>query len=269
MKIPEFDTIKQRLEFLVKNQNKIIAAKRAKMKQADAFTFGAFAVRDGVQVEKANTPIPEDEEFITVRAVINTTNLMDSYDDVHIPGLWTKTLKENKDIYHDQEHKSTFESTISDYKDLKAYVQTMTWKELGQKWEGTTQAFIFESIVREERNEFMFEQYKKGYVRNHSVGMQYVKIALAVNDKDYKTEYSVWQKYIDTIANKDEVEAQGYFFAVTEAKAIEGSAVKRGANWVTPTLDNNLSEPPEGTHKAEPEQSTLTQEQIIQRIKNY
>ena len=35
--------------------------------------------------------------------------------------------------------------------------------------------------------------------------------------------------------NKAELERIKYFFAVTEAKAIEGSAVPMGSNFVTPT----------------------------------
>jgi len=175
---------------------------------------------------------------------------MDSHDDVHIPGLWTKSLKENKDIYHDQEHRGEFSSTIADYEDLKAYTQDFTWKELGQKWDGNTQALVFESTVKKDRNEFMFNQYKQARVRQHSVGMRYVKVALALDNKNDVAEYATWEKYIDTIVNKEQVKEQGYFFAVTEAKVIEGSAVKRGSNWVTPTLDNNM--------KTDNEQDTST-----------
>ena len=269
MEIPKNLSKEELFRFLLKNQARIIADKKAQIKYADAFTFGSFTTdRDGV--DKANKPVTEDVDEIKVKPVINTTNLMDSHDDVHIPGLWTKSLKENKDIFHDQEHKHGFDSTIADYDDLKAYTQTFTWKDLGQKWEGETQALVFESTVRKERNEFMFKQYKQGRVKQHSVGMQYVKVAMAVNDKGFAEEYKTWNKYIDQIANKEQAEAQGYFFAVTEAKVIEGSAVKRGSNWVTPTLDNNMKsepeqstpEPPAGTHK-------MTSEEIKSVFKNF
>ena len=82
----------------------------------------------------------------------------------------------------------------------------------------------------------MFEQYKQGYVDNHSVGMQYVKLRMCVNDKDYEKGKEAWDQYIDQVANKDVAEKQGYFWAVLEAKAIEGSAVPNGSNPITPTL---------------------------------
>ena len=83
----------------------------------------------------------------------------------------------------------------------------------------------------------MFKQYADGNVQNHSVGMRYVKLFLAVNDEDYKEEKSVWDKYYPTIANKEAAAAQGYFWAVTEAKVIEGSAVPIGSNQITPTIE--------------------------------
>lgn len=267
MKIPEFETRKELFDFLLKNQNRIIADKKAMIKYADACSFGCLTVDKDAEVDKANKPITEDIDQIKVRPVINTTNLMDSHDDVHIPGLWTKSLKENKDIYHDQEHRGEFSSTISDYEDLKAYVQDFTWKELGQKYEGSTQALVFESVVRKDRNEFMFNQYKQARVRQHSVGMRYVKVALAMDEKG-SDEGKVWDKYIEAIANKEQVQEQGYFFAVTEAKVIEGSAVKRGSNWVTPTLDNNMktdSEPSKDTHTEPPEGTQFNVSEAIKK----
>jgi hypothetical protein len=273
MEIPKFQSKKDLFDFLIKNESRIIADKKANMKKADAFNFGFFPVDKDGMTEKANKPVNEDVDEITVRAIINTTNLMDTYDDVHIPGLWNKSLKENKDIWHDQEHRHEFASTIAEGKDLTAYTKTYTWKELGQKWEGETQALVFDSTISKDgNNPFMFDQYKKGRVKNHSVGMQYVKIDLAVNDKtEYPNAYKVWEKYIDQIANKERAEELGYFFAVTEAKVIEGSAVKRGANWVTPTEDNNVKSEPAQATPEEPEKSTLemTSDEIIKRIKSF
>lgn len=255
MKIPEFATKKELFDWLIKNKNQIITAKKAQMKTADAFTFGQFPIgKDGL-TEKANKPITDDVDEIKVRAIINTTFLCDSYKDVHIDGLWNKNLKESKDQFHDQEHKHEFSSTIADYEDLNVYTRTYTWKELKQKWDGETQALVFESNVKKDRNSFMFDQYKQGRVRQHSVGMIYVSMDMAINDKDYKEEFKTWNKYYDKIANKEAVE-DGYFFAVTEAKCIEGSAVKRGANWVTPTEDNNVKVEPSNDTQDEPVKTT-------------
>src|SRR5690606_2655782 len=81
----------------------------------------------------------------------------------------------------------------------------------------------------------MFEKYVKGKVKNHSVGMRYVKAFLAINEPRYKEEYEIWEKYYPQIANKSVADERGYFFAVTEAKVVEGSAVLKGSNEYTPT----------------------------------
>ncbi len=111
----------------------------------------------------------------------------------------------------------------------------------------------------------MFEQYSKGYVTQHSVGMRYVKIVMCVNsDKEYYgAEKEAWDKYYPLIANKDVADKYGYFWAVKEAKIIEGSAVLCGSNPVTPTLENNLkSEPLAGTRNKHNEPSNDTRKQF-------
>ena len=207
-----------------------------------------------VDISKANNPISTPPDQLFVKAVINTTNVIDSHDDVHLPGLWDKSLKENKNIMHLQEHQMKFDSIISDCKDLKARVETKHWKELGFGFKGDTQALIFDSTVKKSRNKYMHTQYAEGHVKNHSVGMRYVKLSLAINDEDAGSNFDTWEKYIDQIANKEIAEAQGYFWAVKEAKVIEGSAVPIGSNQFTPTLENN-KEPGKSTPN-EPGKST-------------
>jgi hypothetical protein len=161
---------------------------------------------------------------------------------------------------HLQEHELKFDHIISDGGDLTAAVKDYSWKELGYKYEGTTQALTFDSAIKRSRNPKMFEQYSNGWVKSHSVGMQYVKIALCVNNKEYKEEYNNWQKYISQVANQQAAKDLGYFYAITEAKVIEGSAVPIGSNPITPTQETSteplkgtqttiLTEPPQGTQE--------------------
>ena len=262
----KFKTKKELFDWMVTNKDFLIAQKiNGEMKRADAFHAPILADETEGEAQKANKPVNEDVTELKVKAVINTTNLMDGHQDVHIPGLWTKTLKENKRVMHLQEHEMKFDHIISDKSDLKAYTQTMTWKELGYNFEGQTEALIFDSNVKATRNKYMFDEYKAGNVDNHSVGMRYVKIDMAINDKDYQTEFKVWEKYIDQVANRKQAEELGYFWAVTEARLVEGSAVPAGSNWITPTLENNMKqEPTEVT--PEPPVKALTSEEIIQRI---
>ena len=234
--IPDFETKKELYDFLMTNKDSLIAQKCSAIKFADGFEAHVNVLKNEVGVANKST-FDENQTELTVKAVINTTNIMDSHGDVHLKGIWNKSLKENKRIMMLQEHKSNqFDKIIASGDDLNATVKTYTWKELGYDVDGETQALVFEAKVKKDRNPFMFEQYKQGYVDNHSVGMQYVKLNIAVNDEDYPLAKELYDNHINEIANKADVEAKGYFWAVAEAKAIEGSAVPNGSNKITPTL---------------------------------
>lgn len=269
METPNFKTKKELFNWLVQEKETLIATKKAAIKYADGVSFNFTIETDKGKVIKANDPVTEDLTELKVRAVINTTNLMDSHKDVHLPGIWTKSLKENNAIMHIQEHKMAFDKIIANGNDLKPSANTYKWSELGYNYEGKTQALVFDSTVKMSRNKYMFDQYKNGYVTNHSVGMVYVKLELAVNDKDYKEEFEAWEKYIDQVANKETAEDNGYFWAVKEAKVIEGSAVPIGSNFATPTLDNNIKEiePLKGTQQDEP-RDALTINDFKTELKN-
>lgn len=232
--IPKFDTLKEKIAFMIENQDKLIAQKCAAIKYADGISIFTRVIKSD---PFKSTPTTSNPDELKVRVVINTTGIMDSHEDVHAKGIWNKSLKENKRIMHLQEHKSNdFSKIISSGDDLKVFVKTYSWKELGYDAEGDTQALVFDSTIKRERNEFMFNQYKNGWVDNHSVGMRYTKLRFAVNDEDYPEEKTTWDDHIDEVVNREEAEKRGYFWYVPEAKVIEGSSVPNGSNPVTPTV---------------------------------
>jgi len=98
------------------------------------------------------------------------------------------------------------------------------------------EVLIYEAIVKRDRNEEMFKQYFNGWVLNHSVGMRYMKLLFCYdNDEaEYTQNKENFDKYSTDILNKDDISE--YFWAVLEAKNIEGSAVVKGSNFLTPVL---------------------------------
>lgn len=257
--LPHFETKEERLAWVRANKSFIMQAKRNTTKHSDSISgvnVGGNAKMQGVIKELGSAPAPING-IIQVKSVINTTNLLDSHMDVHIPGLWKKSLNEVRDLHLLKEHKNSFESVISD--EVTASTRSMSWKSLGYSYDGNTQALIFDSLIKEKRNPYMFEQYADGNVRNHSVGMRYVKIVMCVNseEKYYAEEKEAWDKYYPEVANKEDVDEMGMFFAVTEAKICEGSAVLFGSNFATPTLEVTEAgkstpesiEPPAGTQE--------------------
>ena len=235
----QFQTQEELFGFLFANKKQLIAQKKAIMKKADCVSAQPHIIWDKDQSStKEAGEIPDGSlpENIKVSVVINTTNFLDNHGDVHIPGLWTKSLQENRMMMHLQEHEMEFDKIISDGNNLKAYTRTYTWEELGFKYPGVTEGLTFDSTIEKKRNEFMLNQYANGWVRNHSVGMRYVKIDMAINNEKYPNEYAAWQKYLPQVANAEVAEEKGYFWYVLEAMCIEGSAVPLGSNVATPTL---------------------------------
>lgn len=245
---------------LVKNEALIFHAKKSEIKKADGvYAPQLYINAKGEITSKAEvTETQIDPTRLKVVAVINTTNWLDSHGDVHIPGLWKKSLSDNKrtGFYLLKLHQYGFEDVIADGCD--GFTKTLSWKDLGLNIPGATEALIFDGIVEEDRNPYMFGQYQKKYVKQHSVGMRYIKMLTCINDDDYPVQKENWDKYIEMVANRDEAEADGYFWAILEAQVIEGSAVLFGSNCVTPTLETSLL----GT-KSEPLVSTLDEPPLV------
>lgn len=257
-----FDTKEQMFAALVQNKQSLKTLKKSAVKFTDGLDclLSDTEAENGV-VTKGNEAILDNPTEIKVRVVMNTTNVLDSHKDVHIDGLWKRTLNGSNKKLHLQEHMRKFDAVISN--DAKAYTKNTTFEDLGVIGvKGETQALIFDSVVKASRNPLMFEQYKNGWVNNHSVGMQYVDFDICINSEEKwaKEEKENWDKYYPIIANKEAADDSGYFWAITEAKLMEGSAVLFGSNWATPTLDNNLktvntlseedkTEPPSGTQQ--------------------
>lgn len=254
--------------------NKTFATKRelfrALKKHKDIIIDSKKSVKYS-QSTKAAIPIEEDNNIakdITVKEghslhVINTTKILDSHNDVHINGLWSKSVKEQRGkIYFLADHSMSVGSVIAYPKDVKMRLMNVSFKDLGFDHDGETQALVFEINKKDVRHSEAKHIIENKIDIEHSVRMSYVKIELAVNsdEEDFKGEKAVWDKFYDIVANKEDADERGYFWAVKEAKIHEeGSMVLRGSNHATPMLnskgvedldeeienkDDNISSPP-------------------------
>jgi hypothetical protein len=249
MDIPEkYKTKKEQYKWLTDNKRSIIQQKKSVVKHAD----GVMCIGIG-GTSKAN--VPTDATVINAELAINTTLLFDSHDDVHMDGIWNQSLKQKGYTILNQEHKHSFADIIAEGENVSVEAKEYTWKELGYKYEGKTQVLVYHANIHKADNPLMFDRYIKNKVRNHSVEMMYVKMEMGINDPDYKEEFAEWNKVFPLIANKADVEANGYFFSIYEAKHLGGAAVPHGSNFATPTI--NISEPDKSTHNdQEPDKST-------------
>lgn len=256
--IPDFADRKKLHDWLISNKSLMIAQKKSTIKHADAFSGATKYILDDDRtvVDKAEL-IPNTVSKIKVRSIINTTKLFDSHDDVHIDQLWNKSIKETKDNYLVKQHDFSFDGIISE--NVKVFTKQIAWHELGYNYEGNTQALVYDSIIDREdmpaNTATMFDAYRKGRVKQHSVGMRYVNLTFALNDERYEEDFAMWNKYFPLIANKEDALDRGFFFPVTEAKNIEGSAVVRGSNFATPTYSVEAKTEPSTDTKVEPVKS--------------
>jgi hypothetical protein len=137
-------------------------------------------------------------------------------------------------------------------KTTNLYEAPISWRALGVGRTGMTEALFADAEIHKSLNEQRYNDYLNDEIDQHSVGLQYVDMQLAVNDQDeFPKEYAVYQKYINKIGNKSEVDNQGFFFAVAEAKLREYSAVIAGANELTPVVRSSGN-----TGKLEPSDDT-------------
>ena len=231
-----FSTKEKAFKFLCENKKLIIAQKKAMIKEADSLPYFGTIEAEKEVIKAVNYETLKDSKFIKVVAVSNACNYYDSHGDVSIKGSWNRTAKNTKDGFHLQEHQMKFDKMISN--NVKFTVENKTWKELGYDYEGETECLVMYSEVDKEDNEYMFKQYIKGKVKNHSAGLRYVDVEFAINSEaDWaKEEKAVWDKYYSSIINKEDVDERGYFLAVKEQKIIENSAVLKGSNPATPTI---------------------------------
>jgi len=234
--------------------------KKSAIKYADCISF--MPTEEKGEANKAKYPYENDEEKGVLKRtiVLNTYNWLDSHGDVHLTGTFGKSISErgNK-IPHLHDHVFQLEARVG--KPIAFYEKEISWRELGASKTGMTTALFMESEVRRSYNEKVYNDYLKNEIDQHSVAMRYVKVELAINDGDeYPKEKAVWDKVIGLLGNRKQAEEQGFFWAVSEAALIEGSAVLLGSNELTPTLGGKAQ--PFKSTEQEPEPSVDTQRMV-------
>ncbi len=129
MEIPTFHTKEEMFKFLKENKSILIAEKKLKTKEADSINYSVPVVnKSGEAIKDVSNSEIQDIGLIKAKVIINTTGLLDSHGDVHIKGIWKKSLSEKKNLYLLQEHQMKFDKIITDK--VKASAVNYTWKDL-------------------------------------------------------------------------------------------------------------------------------------------
>jgi hypothetical protein len=244
-------------QYLVENKSDLIARKMMlPIKSEPVCCDPSFItpVKAGAAKADGTLATEIDPDVIGVKVVANTAWWCDSHMDVLTDKSYNKSIKERGILIpHINDHDWECTAHVGDVKAV--YTQEMSLKELGlKKISGTTTCLIFETMIRKDYNEKVHRFYKNGKINQHSIGLQYLSIELAINNPDYEKEIDFWNKYIDKVINREYVEEKGYFWLISEIKIFENSCVLFGANELTPTLEVQKSG--EGPAKSTTQQQT-------------
>lgn len=240
----------EKLNFIKANKKAILKAKKAMIKTAAPVNASPKMLKN----ETASKMDGSGESGV-FEIVGNSIGFLDSHDDVSISGSFDKTVNESGQkapilINHRHEPSAIFG------KNLGVTIKQVAIRSLGFDADGTTEALT--AKIAPIYDDKMKALYENGEIKQHSIGLQYVKIELAINDENDNEGFANWSKYIGKVINREKAENQGYFFAVIEQKLIEISAVLFGSNPFTPTLEENKKIEPSNkdTQKTEPLEST-------------
>lgn len=255
IELPRFEDKKKMIDYLVKNKAEIMALK--KMATKEFVGNNELKVDESKFTLKASTNSEDTSESITRKIIGNTYYYMDSHDDVHVDGIFSKTIKENQGrIFHLHDHIHQITAKVGDVKLIEEV--SLPWAYFGINKQGNTTALVMTSEIRKEYNATVFKAYLQNEIQQHSVGQIYVKMELAVNDPEYKQEYSEWEKYFPMIGNPELAEQKGFFWVQKESKLKEISGLLfDGSNSLTPTMeaDKHIA-PSSDTQTIEPSKDT-------------
>ena len=228
-----FEDKKEMFKQLKENKERLISEKKEQPKKKK------FELRI---INKNNTEKSIEQNYSNgsyIYAVMNSTNVMDSHDDVSLDGSWKKTVSEqNGKVTHAIDHSIGIMTTVAPAKDVNLHLLNSNFKSLGYDIDLDTELLVFESKISPMTNEKALIAYKEG-ITEHSIRLRYITVKLALNSDhvDDKEEKAIYDKHIGKILNKEQVEDQGYFFAIYEqAISLEGSTVLNGSNSYTPAL---------------------------------
>lgn len=245
----EFESKADMFKALQANKSRLMALKKAAIKTTDECSF-----RFVKSITKAEGEVREPLKFgDKVENVINTALYLDSHDDVHLMTIWDKSVPEqNGKTYHVVDHELKVGSVVGYPSEVELSLKDVSWRDLGYDKDGITRALVSSTEMTDKTNPDAFKAYRDNAPVQHSVRMQYVDLALAINDPENKEAYAVWLEVRPHIINGEKADELGYFFAVRQAKIYkEVSTVLFGSNDITPSMGRKYTaqEPPKSTPK--------------------
>jgi len=230
----EFDNKSEAFKALKEAKETIVASKKSDILRSHEKLVGVPLI----SLKIADTVKGLDTSEGVYHIVMNTTNVLDSHDDLHVKGIWEDDLAEaqaENSVCVD--HEDTIEGTAVCNDKLTIQVLDTSFKDLGLDLDGDTQALVYSFNANDVIHSKAKNWLESGSDIQGSVSMRYVDISLALNstEEEDKEEFKLFTEYYSKIANKSDYEhGIDYFWVVKKAKnKRESSLVKRGSNRFT------------------------------------
>ena len=243
---------KERFEYLRQNEKALKAEKMAAIKHTTGYSSYSEAK---MTAEKSASE--DDADNMTIDIAANTCMYIDDQYDALAVGAATKSINENLSrgmIYFLKNHGRRTDDIVGDVLDASYQKVNINDKQVD--------VLVVKGCARRRRDEKTYELYKDRMIKQHSIGIQYVKLALAINDPTDPEHYKTWQATYDSIVNKDVADELGFYWHVTEFKFYEVSAVLWGSNDMTPVIEPSKDTQPDSR------KSTITKEEVKELITN-
>jgi len=224
------------------NKDIIIAEKKASILKSCKKGLGITAKSlDYSKLSTQTKGITFDDNYYYI--AVNSTRILDAHSDLHIDGLWNKTITDRQGKnYLVADHRLELLATIARKEHVQMFTAIVPFSLIGKPYDGDTEVLIYkvrkDKIINVEAKAWL----DSGDAIEASVRMQYVDIVFALDSEEkedvkYKDNYD---ELIKLIANKDDFENDIlYFWGIKQAKNVfESSLVLFGSNHATGQLDN-------------------------------
>lgn len=261
----EFETKEEMFKELKSNLDLIIDKKKSEFQHScDKGTAISCKSLNGLKLddaEKASIDIDNDYYYI----VVNSTNILDSHEDLHVDGIWNKSVQEQQGKnYLVTDHELEIANVVVRKEHIEMFVANVSFKSLGYPYAGSTQILVYKFRKDRVLIQAVKDWLDSGDEIQASVRMRYITIEFAMdsNDPEYATEKKRYDQYKTKIANADDFDYIYYFYVIKEAaNQRESSLVVAGSNHVTGNVIR-----PKAQKEVEPEDSTLIENKEVKDI---
>lgn len=236
----EFATKEELFDALKSNMNDIISIKKKSIfkscEKGASLNVKPLDFSKLTADETKNIALDDKHYYIAV----NSTGILDSHKDVHLPSIWNKSAKEQSfKNYLVDSHIMSINTTLVKKEYVEIFVAKVPFSVLGKNYKGQTEILVYKFPKDKVINEKAKQWLDSGDSIEASVRMQYVDIVLAMNSdrKEDKNEKKTYDELVSIIANKEDFDEILYFWGVKEAKNLnESSLVLFGSNSTTGQL---------------------------------